>query len=429
MTLKEDAINLHRLLRGKIEITSKVSPDDLFDNNDTKNQGTLTSIYTPGVAYVSDEIQKNKELVYDYTSKWNNVAIICDGTRVLGLGNIGAEAALPVMEGKSVLFKTLANVNAFPLCISTNNKDEIIKFAKAIQPTFGAINIEDIESPKVLEIVEQLQKELSIPVFHDDRHGTAVITLAALINALRLVGKKIHTVKVVIAGAGSAGYGIFKILQKAGVKEILVLDRKGIISEDREDFTKNRSPEFIHRDQTFQNNDPINVFKVEIALNTNKKKISGNIETAIVESDVFIGTSGIANILDEKMIRMMKNDPIIFALSNPFPEIIPNVAKNAGAKIVATGRSDFPNQINNAVVFPAIFRVLLDLRMKNLDEDILITVSKSIADLVHSKQLNESYIIPKINDPRLLPIVTKSVKEYIVNHQQSQSNQIETGTF
>ena len=179
MTLKEDAINLHRLLRGKIEITSKVSPDDLFDNNDTKNQGTLTSIYTPGVAYVSDEIQKNKELVYDYTSKWNNVAIICDGTRVLGLGNIGAEAALPVMEGKSVLFKTLANVNAFPLCISTNNKDEIIKFAKAIQPTFGAINIEDIESPKVLEIVEQLQKELSIPVFHDDRHGTAVITLAS----------------------------------------------------------------------------------------------------------------------------------------------------------------------------------------------------------------------------------------------------------
>ena len=317
------------------------------------------------------------------------------------------------MEGKSVLFKTLANVNAFPLCISTNNKDEIIKFAKAIQPTFGAINIEDIESPKVLEIVKRLQKELSIPVFHDDRHGTAVITLAALINALRLVGKKIHTVKVVIAGAGYAGYGIFKILQKAGVKEILVLDRKGIISEDRGDFTKNRSPEFIHRDQTFQNNDPINVFKVEIALNTNKKKISGNIETAIVESDVFIGTSGIANILDEKMIRMMKNDPIIFALSNPFPEIIPNVAKNAGAKIVATGRSDFPNQINNAVVFPAIFRVLLDLRMKNLDEDILITVSKSIADLVDSKQLNESYIIPKINDPRLLPIVTKSVKELV----------------
>ena len=429
MTLKEDAINLHRLLRGKIEITSKISPDDIFDNNDTKNQGTLTSIYTPGVAYVSDEIQKNKELVYDYTSKWNNVAIICDGTRVLGLGNIGAEAALPVMEGKSVLFKTLANVNAFPLCISTNDKDEIIKFAKAIQPTFGAINIEDIESPKVLEIVEQLQKELSIPVFHDDRHGTAVITLAALINALRLVGKKIHTVKVVIAGAGSAGYGIFKILHKAGVKEILVLDRKGIISEDREDFTKNPSPEFTQRDQTFQKNDPINVFKMEIALNTNKKKISGNIETAIVESDVFIGTSGIANILDEKMIRMMKNDPIIFALSNPFPEIIPNVAKNAGAKIVATGRSDFPNQINNAVVFPAIFRVLLDLRMKNLDEDILITVSKSIADLVDSKQLNESYIIPKINDPRLLPIVTKSVKEYIVNHQQSQSKQIETGTF
>lgn len=429
MTLKEDAINLHRLLRGKIEITSKVSPDDIFENNDTKNQGTLTSIYTPGVAYVSDEIQKNKELAYDYTSKWNNVAIICDGTRVLGLGNIGAEAALPVMEGKSVLFKTLANVNAFPLCISTNDKDEIIKFAKAIQPTFGAINIEDIESPKVLEIVEQLQRELSIPVFHDDRHGTAVITLAALINALRFVGKKIHTVKVVIAGAGSAGYGIFKILQKAGVQEILVLDRKGIIREDREDFTKNSTPVLTQRDQTLQKNDSINVFKVEIASNTNKKKIAGDIETAIVESDVFIGTSGMANILNEKMIRKMKNDPIIFALSNPFPEIIPNIAKNAGAKIVATGRSDFPNQINNAVVFPAIFRVLLDLRMKNLDEDIMITVSKSIADLVDSKQLNETYIIPKINDPRLLPIVTKSVKEYIVNHQQSQSKHSEARSF
>jgi malate dehydrogenase (oxaloacetate-decarboxylating) len=405
------------MLKGKIEITSRVSPDNIFDDDAGNNQGTLTSIYTPGVAFVSDEIRKNKELAYEYTSKWNNVAIICDGTRVLGLGNIGPEAALPVMEGKSVLFKTLANVNAYPLCIAVTDKTKIIEFAKSIQPSFGAINIEDIESPKVLEIVEKLQKELSIPVFHDDRHGTAVITLAALINALRLVRKEIPNVKVVIAGAGSAGYGIYKILYRIGIKEILVLDRRGIISKDRSDIASYLNDGSSQQNPTFHEDSAKNIFKIEIALNTNKANINGDIKTALSKSDVFIGTSGVADILNEKLIHSMNENPIIFALSNPHPEIMPQLAKKSGASIVATGRSDFPNQINNAVVFPAIFRVLLDLRIKNLDEDFLITVSKSVANLIDNKHLNESYIIPKINDPRILPIVTKSVKEYLKNQQ------------
>ncbi len=422
MTLKEDAINLHRLLRGKIEISSRISSDNIFENSKEEGKGTLSSIYTPGVAYVSNEIQKNKELAFDYTSKWNTIAIVCDGTRVLGLGDIGPEGALPVMEGKSVLFKTLGNVNAFPLCISIKDKEEIIKFVKAIEPSFGAINIEDIESPKVLEIVERLQKEMSIPIFHDDRHGTAVITLAAVINALRIVQKNSESVKVVIAGAGSAGYGIFKILSRAGFKEITVIDKKGAIYDGRDNNDNN---EKLRDLQSNKQNNPkrdsisLNSFKREIALKTNLNKIAGNLETAIKGADIFIGTSGIGNLMNSQMVGSMKRDPIIFALSNPTPEILPDEAKSAGARIMATGRSDFPNQINNAVVFPSIFRALLDLRIRNLDEDILISVSKSIADLVDIKHLNEEFIIPKINDPRLLPVVTKSLKEYILMQNPS----------
>ncbi len=418
MTLKEDTINLHRILKGKIEISSRIASDNIFENE----KGALSSIYTPGVAYVSQEIAKNKELAYEYTSKWNNIAIICDGTRVLGLGDIGPEGALPVMEGKSVLFKTLANVNAFPLCISIKNKEEIIKFVKSIEPSFGAINIEDIESPKVLEIVEILQREMSIPVFHDDRHGTAVITLAALINALRIVNKERADIKVVIAGAGSAGYGIYKIINQAGFKDIIVLDKDGAIYEGRD-------RDIDHKMSNMSNNElgsyPVikqfNSFKREIALNTNKQKIKGDIATSIENADVFIGTSGMGHLLNTKMIERMNKDPIVFALSNPVPEILPSEAISAGASIVATGRSDFPNQINNAVVFPAMFRALLDLRMKNLNEEILIAVSESIADLIDMKHLTNTYIIPKINDPRLLPVVTKSVKKYIINQQISQS--------
>jgi malate dehydrogenase (oxaloacetate-decarboxylating) len=398
MGLKEDAINLHRMLRGKIEIHNRVSVDSIFE----EEKGTLGLIYTPGVAYVSREISKNKELAYEYTSKWNNVAIVCDGTRVLGLGNVGPEAAIPVMEGKSVLFKSLADINAIPLCIAAQDKEEIIKFVKAIQPGFGAINIEDIESPKVLEIVEKLKNDLDIPVFHDDQHGTAVITLAALINALNIIGKRIDQIKTVIAGAGSAGYGIYRILERAGCSDIIVTDSKGAIYEGRTDISSSD-----------------NRYRQEIAEKTNGRKISGNIENVIKGADLFIGVSGKANILSQSMVRTMNKDAIVFALSNPDPEILPQEALAAGAKVVATGRSDFPNQINNAVVFPSILRALLDLRAKYLDEDMLVAVAFAIAGIVDRKHLTESFIIPKVNDPRILPVVTQTLRNAVLKHLDS----------
>ncbi|HEU4467665.1 MAG TPA: NADP-dependent malic enzyme [Nitrososphaeraceae archaeon] len=393
MTLRDDAINLHRMLKGKIEIRSRVSLD-----NAAEERGTLGLIYTPGVAYVALEISSHQKLAYDYTSKWNNVAIICDGTRVLGLGNIGPEGALPVMEGKSVLFKALGDINAIPLCIATRDKEEIIRFVKLIQPNFGAINIEDIESPKVLEIVERLTKELSIPVFHDDQHGTAIITLAALVNALRLANKELDKVRVVISGSGSAGYGIFKILQTAGCKDIIVTDTRGAIFDGRVDI------------------DSQNPYKKDISINTNFRKLNGTLMEVIRKSDVFIGVSGKADILNKQMIESMNKDAIVFALSNPDPEIIPNRALEYGARIVATGRSDFPNQINNAVVFPSVFRALLDLRANNLSENMLVSVAHAIASIIEDVHLKNDYIIPKVDDPRILPIVTKTIKEVLGRH-------------
>ncbi|MGH9994142.1 MAG: NAD(P)-dependent malic enzyme [Nitrososphaeraceae archaeon] len=400
MNTKEDAINLHRMLKGKIEIHNRISVENAFD----EEKGTLGLIYTPGVAYVATEISNNKELVYDYTSKWNNVAIICDGTRVLGLGNIGPEGALPVMEGKSVLFKILGGINAIPLCIATKEKEEIIRFVKAIQPVFGAINIEDIESPKVFDIIKRLQDELTIPVFHDDQHGTAVITLAALINSLKLLNKKIDSIKVVVSGAGSAGYGIFQILQKAGCKDIVVTDSKGALYEGRIDLI----------DDDDRNNN--NTYKQEISSKSNPRKLTGNLADIVRDADVFIGVSGKAGLLKAGMVRSMNRNAIIFALSNPDPEILPSDALKAGARIVATGRSDFPNQVNNAVVFPSVLRALLDMRAKGLDEDMLVTASYAIASLVEKPYLKEDYIIPKVNDPRILPIVTKTLKDAIKSH-------------
>jgi malate dehydrogenase (oxaloacetate-decarboxylating) len=389
------------MLKGKIEIHNRISVENAFD----EEKGTLGLIYTPGVAYVATEISNNKELVYDYTSKWNNVAIICDGTRVLGLGNIGPEGALPVMEGKSVLFKILGGINAIPLCIATKEKEEIIRFVKAIQPVFGAINIEDIESPKVFDIIKRLQNELTIPVFHDDQHGTAVITLAALINSLKLLNKKIDSIKVVVSGAGSAGYGIFQILQKAGCKDIVVTDSKGALYEGRIDLID---------DGDDRNNN--NTYKQEISSKSNPRKLTGNLADIVRDADVFIGVSGKAGLLKAGMVRSMNRNAIIFALSNPDPEILPSDALKAGARIVATGRSDFPNQVNNAVVFPSVLRALLDMRAKGLDEDMLVTASYAIASLVEKPHLKEDYIIPKVNDPRILPIVTKTLKDAIKSH-------------
>ena len=390
MNLKDDSINLHRMLKGKIEIQNRVPIENIF----AKENSLINLIYTPGVAYVASAIGEDKDLAYEFTSKWNNVAIICDGTRVLGLGNIGPDAALPVMEGKSVLFKLLGGINAIPLCIATQDKEEIIKFVKYIQPLFGAINIEDIESPKVLEIVERLKQEISIPVFHDDQHGTAIITLAALINSLKLVGKQLEKIKVLILGAGSAGYGINKILNSAGCKNTIVVDSNGAIYEGRKDLINNQ-------------------FKSDIATKSNPRKIAGPLDSVIEGSDVFIGVSGKGNILNNKVIPSMNVDPIVFALSNPYPEILPPSALDAGAKIVATGRSDFPNQVNNAVIFPSVIRSLLDLRVKLLDDNLMVNVAYTIANLVEGQHLKPDYIIPPINDPRILPVVTQTLRNVI----------------
>ena len=366
--INEDAINLHRALRGKIEIHNRVSIDAGF----AEEKGTLGLIYTPGVASVAEEISKNKELIYDYTSKWNNVAIVCDGTRVLGLGNIGPEGALPVMEGKSVLFKVLGGINAIPLCISTQDKEEIIRFVRTIEPCFGAINIEDIETPKVFDIIRRLRDELSIPVFHDDQHGTAVITLAALINSLKIIGKKLDNIKVVISGAGSAGYGIFKILKEAGCKDIVVTDSKGAIYEGRKDLVTGNSE---------------NSNKREIARDSNPRKVEGNLEEVLRQTDVYVGVSGRAGLLTKGMVQSMNHDAIVFGLSNPDPEILPSDAIKAGARIVCTGRSDFPNQVNNALVFPSVLRALLDTRARGLDEKMLVTASYAIASLVEKTRM------------------------------------------
>ena len=419
MKLEENAITLHRILKGKIEIQSKItsgldeafqgkSVDSAEESKGDNNSKTLELIYTPGVAYVAEKIRDNKQLVYDYTSKWNNVAIVCDGTRVLGLGNIGPEGALPILEGKSVLFKLLGGINAFPLCINSTNKEEIITFIKTAEPTFGAINVEDIESPKVLEIVERLQRELSIPVFHDDQHGTSIITLAGLFNALKLVNKEmeIDRLKIVIAGAGSAGYGIFRILTEVGCSNIIVTDSRGPIYSDRFDLATSSK------------------YKIEMAHRTNVEQLKGeSIADVIQGADVFIGVSGKANLIDVEMIRSMNKNSIVFALSNPDPEILPPAALLAGAKIVATGRSDFANQINNAAVFPSVLRALLDLRVCNLTEDLMIAVARSISDLVDREHLRTDYILPAIDDPRILPVVSKTVKDSIEKHIQTAKQQ------
>jgi malate dehydrogenase (oxaloacetate-decarboxylating) len=381
------------MLKGKIEIHNRISVDSTSKG---KNE-TLDLIYTPGVAFVAKEISTDKELAYDYTSKWNNVAIVCDGTRVLGLGNIGPEGAIPVMEGKSVLFRVLGGINAFPLCIDTKDKEEIIRFVKIIQPIFGAVNIEDIESPKVLEIVERLQKDLSIPVFHDDQHGTAIIALAGLLNALKLLQKKIESIRVVIAGAGSAGYGIFRILQAAGCKNIVVTDSVGAIYENRIKGIDNP-------------------YKKEIADKTNPMKVSGSLTDVLKGTDAFIGVSGKGHLISKDMVQSMNHDPIVFALSNPDPEILPIDASEGGARIVATGRSDFANQVNNAVVFPSILRALLDLRVNTLSEDMLVSVANAIADIIDSKHLKYDYIIPKVDDPRIIHIVTDTLRNAIQRH-------------
>lgn len=381
MSKLNKSVSLHRKFRGKIYVGSKINPIKISD---------LKLIYTPGVADVCIEISKKPSLKYELTSKGNNVAIITDGTRILGLGNIGPEAALPVMEGKSVLYNQYGKVNAFPICLSTTDKKEIIKIIEAIEPVFGAINLEDIESPKVLDISNELEKKLKIPIFHDDRHGTAVVALAALINSLNVVGKKINNVKIIIAGAGSAGYCIGQLIHYAGCKNIVIVDSFGAIFKGRK-----------------QN---MNKYKKDIVKFTNSRE-KGNLETVLKNSDVFIGVSGKKNILNKKMIQSMQRDPIIFALTNPYPEIDPKKATKFGAKIIGTGSYNYANQVNNALVFPYLMRSILDLKIRKITMEILYVTSLAIANTVPKNHLTAKNILPKLGDSKLQKSITNSLSK------------------
>lgn len=378
----KDAIMLHEKLKGKITIESKLRKIKTKD---------IQLIYTPGVAAVCEKIRSEPDQKYFLTSKANNVAIVTDGTRILGLGNIGPYAALPVMEGKAVLYKKFGNVDAFPICLSTTKKEEIITAIKAIEPAFGAINLEDIESPKVLEISDELEKELPIPVFHDDRHGTAVAALAALFNSLKLVKKKIESAKIVIAGAGSAGYGICNLLSFAGCKNLIVVDSSGAIY-------KGRPENMTH-------------YKNEIADITNQKLEKGTLDSVLKNADVFIGVSGMNGILSGEMIQSMNKDSIIFALTNPEPEVDPKVAKKAGAKIVATGSYNYKNKVNNAIVFPYLMRVILDKKIKKITPKMLYLTARAVADSVPRKDLGYDNIVPQITNAKLQKNIISALKK------------------
>jgi len=381
MSLRDDALKLHRDNRGKLEVVGKV---------EVKDQAGLSLAYTPGVAEPCKDIAEDPEKVYEYTVKGNMVAVVTDGTAVLGLGNIGPAAALPVMEGKALLFKSFAGVDAFPICLNTTEVEEIVHIVTMLEPSFGGINLEDIAAPACFEVERKLKERLSIPVFHDDQHGTAVIVLAALLNALKITGKELADISVVINGAGAAGIAIVKIMLSAGVKNIIICDRKGIIYQGR--------PEGM------------NWAKEEMAEVTNKENKKGDLAAALVGADVFIGVST-ANVVTPEMVESMNKDPIIFALANPVPEIDPKVAKEAGARVVGTGRSDYPNQINNVLAFPGIFRGALDVRATDINEEMKLAAARALAEIIPEEELSADYIIPKPFDPRVAPAVARAVAE------------------
>lgn len=380
MKNESKSVNLHKELNGKIEVVSKMKVD---------NMESLSLAYTPGVADVCLEIKNDEEKVYDLTSKSNMVAIVTDGSAVLGLGNIGTKASLPVMEGKAVLFKEFGNVNAFPVLIDTNDVDAIVKTVKLISGNYGGINIEDISAPRCFEIEERLIKELDIPVFHDDQHGTAVVVLAGLINALKLKTIEFGDIKVVVNGSGAAGIAITKLLLEIGVKDIVVCDSNGAIYKGKEG---------------------LNIYKEEIALVTNRYMEKGSIHDVIKNKDVFIGVSK-GNLLSGEDIESMNPNPIVFAMANPTPEIDPIVAKSAGALVVGTGRSDYPNQVNNVIAFPGIFRGVLDIRAKEITTGMKIAAAYGIANTIRDNEICEDYIIPKPFDENVLINVSEAVKK------------------
>ena len=377
-TVYERSLDLHAEKVGKIEVNSKVV---------VENKDQLSLAYSPGVAEPCREIHKDPENVFKYTSKGNLVAVVSDGTAVLGLGDIGPLAAMPVMEGKAILFKNFANVDAFPICLDTKDVDEIVETVKRIAPCFGGINLEDISAPRCFEIERRLKEELDIPVFHDDQHGTAIVVCAGLINALKCVGKKPEEIKVVINGAGSAGISICKLLLQFGIGDAVLVDRQGALCPGE---------------------DWMNPAQAAMALVTNKDKQRGPLTEIIKGKDVFIGVSA-PNLVTAEMVGTMAKDPIVFAMANPTPEIMPDVAKAGGAAIVATGRSDFPNQINNVLVFPGIFRGALDVRATNITEEMKLAAAYAIASLVTEEELNAEYIIPSPFDKRVCNVVAKEV--------------------
>lgn len=377
--LRSEALHIHKVNQGKLSTEAKIP---------VTNAKELSLAYSPGVAEPCKEIYDRKESVYDYTMKGNTVAVVTDGSAVLGLGNIGPEAAMPVMEGKSVLFKSFAGVDSFPICLATNDIDQIVETVRLLEPTFGGINLEDIAAPNCFIIEEELKKKMNIPIFHDDQHGTAIVTVAGLINALKLVGKSFSDIKVVANGAGAAGIAIIKLLYSFGVRDMIMCDSRGAIYEGR----------------TVGMND----IKEEIAKMTNKDRVTGDLQDALVDADVFIGVS-VGNILTEEMIESMNDDPIIFAMANPDPEITPERAKKAGARIIGTGRSDYPNQVNNVLAFPGIFRGALDVRATRINEKMKIAAAKAIASLIDEDELHEDYVIPGPFDPRVAPAVAASV--------------------
>lgn len=374
------ALEMHEKHKGKIAISPKV---------EVKTRDDLSTAYTPGVAEPCRKIRDHKEDVYRYTAKGNLVAVVSDGTAVLGLGDIGPEAAMPVMEGKALLFKEFADIDAFPICLDTKDTEEIIETVKRIAPVFGGINLEDISAPRCFEIERRLKEELDIPVFHDDQHGTAIVVAAGLINALKCVGKTMEEANIVINGAGSAGISICRLLLQFGVGNIVLVDQKGALCPGEE---------------------WMNDAQKEMAQKTNKKKQTGPLSEIIKGKDVFIGVSA-PNIVTAEMVSEMADDAIIFAMANPTPEIMPEEAKKGGAKVIATGRSDFPNQINNVLVFPGIFRGALDARAGQITEKMKIAAAKAIAGIITEEELNEEYIIPGAFDERVCAAVARAVAE------------------
>lgn len=378
MNYNEMALKMHEEHKGKISVTSKVA---------VKTRDDLSTAYTPGVAEPCRKIRDDKSEVYRYTAKGNLVAVVSDGTAVLGLGDIGPEAAMPVMEGKSILFKEFAGIDAFPICLDTKDTDEIVETVKRLAPTFGGINLEDISAPRCFEIERRLKEELDIPVFHDDQHGTAIVVSAGLTNALKYVGKEFSEAKVVINGAGSAGISICKLLLELGVGDIVLVDRNGILAVGEE---------------------WMNPAQKEMAEKTNKEQIHGDLKTAMQGRDVFVGVSA-PNIVIAEMVGTMAKDAIVFAMANPTPEIMPDEAKKGGARVVATGRSDFPNQINNVLVFPGIFKGALEARATDITEEMKIAAVRAIADIIKPEELTEDYIIPGAFDERVADNVAREV--------------------